>query len=49
MARLDLEEVYGRVKNRGYAYAYDRRRRATFSPITEVSPLGARILDIAAV
>ena len=44
----DLEEVYGRIKNRGYAYAYDRRRRATFSLVTEVLPPGARILDVAA-
>ncbi|MBA3609443.1 MAG: SAM-dependent methyltransferase, partial [Chthoniobacterales bacterium] len=22
----DLEEVYGRIRNRGYAYAYERRR-----------------------
>ena len=44
----DLEEVYGRIKNRGYAYAYDRRRRATFALITEVLPPGARILDVAA-
>ena len=44
----DLEEVYGRIKNRGYAYAYDRRRGATFSLVTEVLPPGARILDVAA-
>ncbi len=46
--RYDLEEVYGQIKNRGYAYAYDRRRRATFRLVTEVLPPGARILDIAA-
>ncbi len=46
--RYDLEEVYGRIQNRGYAYAYERRRRATFRLITEVLPPGARILDIAA-
>ena len=40
----DLEEVYGQIKNRGYAYAYDRRRRATFSLVTEVLPPGARIV-----
>ncbi len=44
----DLEEVYGRIKNRGYAYAYAQRRRATFRLITEVLQPGARILDIAA-
>ncbi len=46
--RYDLEEVYGRIKNCGYAYAYERRRRATFSLVTEVLPPGASILDIAA-
>ncbi|MEO5754463.1 MAG: methyltransferase domain-containing protein [Chthoniobacterales bacterium] len=46
--RYDLEEVYGQIRNRGYAYAYDRRRRATFRLVTEVLPPGARILDIAA-
>ncbi len=46
--RYDLEEVYGRIENRGYAYAYDQRRRATFRLVTEVLPPGARILDIAA-
>ena len=46
--RYDLEEVYGRITNYGYAYAYDRRRRATFRLITEVLPPGARILDVAA-
>jgi 2-polyprenyl-6-hydroxyphenyl methylase/3-demethylubiquinone-9 3-methyltransferase len=46
--RYDLEEVYGQVQNFGYAYAYERRRRATFRLLTEVLPPGARILDIAA-
>lgn len=46
--RYDLEEVYGEVRNHGYAYAYERRRRATFRLITEVLPPGSRILDIAA-
>jgi 2-polyprenyl-3-methyl-5-hydroxy-6-metoxy-1,4-benzoquinol methylase len=44
----DLEEVYGRVNNRGYAYAYDRRRRQTIRLVTEVLRPGARIIDIAA-
>ncbi len=46
--RYDLEEVYGQIQNRGYAYAYDQRRRATFRLVTEVLPPGERILDIAA-
>ena len=46
--RYDQEEVYGQVRNQGYAYAYERRRRATFRLVTEVLPPGAHILDIAA-
>ncbi|MGH8095324.1 MAG: class I SAM-dependent methyltransferase [Chthoniobacterales bacterium] len=46
--RYDLEEVYGQTINRGYAYAYHQRRRATFRLLVEVLPPGARILDIAA-
>jgi 2-polyprenyl-3-methyl-5-hydroxy-6-metoxy-1,4-benzoquinol methylase len=44
----DLEEVYGEITNRGYAYAYDNRRRHTLRLLTEVLTPGARILDIAA-
>src|SRR5271163_3374633 len=44
----DLEEVYGEIANRGYAYAYDNRRRQTLRLLTEVLAPGARILDIAA-
>jgi 2-polyprenyl-3-methyl-5-hydroxy-6-metoxy-1,4-benzoquinol methylase len=44
----DLEEIYGEVKNRGYAYAYRNRREKTLRLITEVVAPGARILDIAA-
>lgn len=44
----DLEEVYGHITNYGYAYAYDRRRRATLKLITEVLPTGTHILDVAA-
>ncbi len=44
----DLEEVYGEVRDRGYAYAYDNRRRQTFRLLTEVVRPGARILDIGA-
>jgi 2-polyprenyl-6-hydroxyphenyl methylase/3-demethylubiquinone-9 3-methyltransferase len=44
----DLEEVYGEFANRGYAYAYDNRRRQTIRLLSEVLTPGARILDIAA-
>jgi len=44
----DLEEVYGPVTNRGYAYAYENRRRATLALVEEVVPTGSRILDVAA-
>lgn len=44
----DLEEVYGEVTNRGYAYAYDNRRRHTLRLLMEVLQPGARILDVAA-
>lgn len=44
----DLEEVYGEITNRGYAYAYDNRRRQTLRLLTQVLCPGARILDIAA-
>jgi 2-polyprenyl-3-methyl-5-hydroxy-6-metoxy-1,4-benzoquinol methylase len=43
----DLQEVYGEISTRGYAYAYDNRRRRTLQLIKEVMPAGARILDIA--
>ena len=44
----DLQEVYGAVSDRGYAYAYDQRRRHTLRLLTRVLAPGARILDIAA-
>lgn len=44
----DLEEIYGEISNRGYAYAYANRRRETLRLLTEVVPRGARVLDIAA-
>jgi 2-polyprenyl-6-hydroxyphenyl methylase/3-demethylubiquinone-9 3-methyltransferase len=44
----DLEEVYGKITNRGYAYAYDNRRIQTIRLLTKVLPTGARILDVAA-
>src|SRR4051812_44490806 len=45
---FDLEEGYGEITNRGYAYAYENRRRHTLRLLTEVLAPGARILDIAA-
>lgn len=44
----DLEEVYDEITNRGYASAYDNRRRQTLRLLTKVLSPGARILDIAA-
>ncbi len=44
----DLEEVYGEITNRGYAFAYDNRRKQTLRLLTEVLSPGSRILDIAA-
>jgi 2-polyprenyl-6-hydroxyphenyl methylase/3-demethylubiquinone-9 3-methyltransferase len=44
----DLQEIYGEVSHRGYAYAYQRRRQATLDFVTDVLPVGARILDVAA-
>ena len=46
--QYDLEEVYGEITHRGYAYAYDNRRKQTLRLLTEVVAPGARILDIAA-
>jgi 2-polyprenyl-6-hydroxyphenyl methylase/3-demethylubiquinone-9 3-methyltransferase len=45
---FDLQEVYGRITNRGYAYAYENRRRKTLELIREVIAPGGRILDVAA-
>jgi 2-polyprenyl-6-hydroxyphenyl methylase/3-demethylubiquinone-9 3-methyltransferase len=44
----DLDEVYGKISNYGYAYAYQNRRRRTLRLLTDVLEPGARILDIAA-
>ena len=44
----DLEEVYGPINIRGYAYAYANRRKQTLALLTEVLPPGSRVLDIAA-
>lgn len=44
----DRQEVYNDISNRGYAYAYDNRRRHTLKLLCDVLPKPARILDIAA-
>jgi 2-polyprenyl-6-hydroxyphenyl methylase/3-demethylubiquinone-9 3-methyltransferase len=44
----DLEEIYGEYTNRGYAYAYDHRRKQILRLFTERLAPAARILDIAA-
>jgi 2-polyprenyl-3-methyl-5-hydroxy-6-metoxy-1,4-benzoquinol methylase len=44
----DLEEVFDEVSQRGYAYAYENRRKMTLRLITDVLPKDARILDVAA-
>jgi 2-polyprenyl-3-methyl-5-hydroxy-6-metoxy-1,4-benzoquinol methylase len=44
----DLQEAYGQISHRGYAYAYANRRRHTLALVTEVLPPGTRVLDIAA-
>lgn len=45
---FDLEEVYGEISNRGYAYAYDTRRAKALKLLEEVLAPGASILDVAA-
>jgi 2-polyprenyl-6-hydroxyphenyl methylase/3-demethylubiquinone-9 3-methyltransferase len=44
----DLEEIYGEITQRGYALAYEIRRREAFDLLTGALPKGARILDLAA-
>jgi 2-polyprenyl-3-methyl-5-hydroxy-6-metoxy-1,4-benzoquinol methylase len=44
----DQEEIYGEISNRGYAYAYENRRRQTLRLLTEAVPPGGRVLDMAA-
>jgi 2-polyprenyl-3-methyl-5-hydroxy-6-metoxy-1,4-benzoquinol methylase len=44
----DLEEVFDQVSQRGYAYAYENRRKMTLRFITDVLQTSARILDAAA-
>jgi 2-polyprenyl-3-methyl-5-hydroxy-6-metoxy-1,4-benzoquinol methylase len=44
----DQSEIYGKISDHGYAYAYDNRRRETLRLLTEVLSPGARVLDVAA-
>lgn len=44
----DRMELYGETTHRGYAYAYDARRRNTLDLVQRVASPGARILDVAA-
>jgi len=44
----DLQEIYGEIRNYGYAYAYANRRNHTLQLVEEVLPKGASILDVAA-
>jgi 2-polyprenyl-3-methyl-5-hydroxy-6-metoxy-1,4-benzoquinol methylase len=44
----DQSEIYGKISDHGYAYAYDSRRRETLRLLTEVLSPGARVLDVAA-
>lgn len=44
----DLQEVYGCVSHRGYAYAYENRSRRTLKLLTDVLAPGASVLDVAA-
>lgn len=46
--QYDLEEIYGPITCRGYAYAYANRRRETLDMVKRVAPPGARVLDVAA-
>jgi 2-polyprenyl-3-methyl-5-hydroxy-6-metoxy-1,4-benzoquinol methylase len=45
---FDLEEIYGEIRNRGYAYAYANRKAMTLQLLSEAVPRGASVLDIAA-
>jgi 2-polyprenyl-3-methyl-5-hydroxy-6-metoxy-1,4-benzoquinol methylase len=46
--QYDLLEVYGGLHHRGYAYAYDNRRRETLRLIQQGVPAGSTVLDVAA-
>lgn len=44
----DLEEVFGHIRCRGYAYAYQRRTRETIALVQSVAQPPAKVLDVAA-
>ena len=46
--QFDLEEVFGHISKRGYAYAYDVRRSKTLDLLARGLPSPAKVLDIAA-
>ena len=46
--QIDQEEVFGNIRNHGYAYAYDVRRRKTLGLLSRGLPSPAKVLDIAA-
>jgi 2-polyprenyl-6-hydroxyphenyl methylase/3-demethylubiquinone-9 3-methyltransferase len=45
---FDLQEVYGKITNLGYAYAYESRFKVTLDCIQEFLPLDSSVIDIAA-
>ncbi len=45
---FDLQEIWGEVHHRGYAYSYAARRKMTLDLLFEVVPSGGTVLDIAA-
>ena len=44
----DLEEVFGEIRNYGYAYAYQRRLRDTLKLVQSIASPPATVLDVAA-
>lgn len=46
--KYDLEEVYGDISCRGYAFAYQNRQRHTFDLLRKYASPPARVLDVAA-
>jgi len=45
---FDLLEIYDDISHRGYAYAYDNRRKHTLGLVDKIAGPGAKILDVAA-
>jgi len=46
--KYDLIEIYGDKSNKGYSYAYDKRREAVLNFISSIAKPRAKILDVAA-